>query len=276
MSQQNECSKLLPSDEFYKELNKEIYIKQVYEPFCYDVTSLKSDSRYEDLCHKVARYLTVNESNNKKKISCNHCNLLIYWIFDQINNISAGDTDKIHVAYPYIGNVMSNIMNKYYDVNKSHCVFDFEVPYDNYWKAKKEFYEYCLDYNEINAKKSLKYPECDKYRNYLTKKTDLLAHFKQILSGNKFKKCPHSDGENLKCNPNDILDELSQLKDFPETRNHLADESSNLFLGLSKKNTATAASVAGVSLLGLTLFKVKRIFIYQFEYLIVLLILSYH
>ncbi|KMZ83409.1 hypothetical protein PVBG_06378 [Plasmodium vivax Brazil I] len=167
-------------------------------------------------------------------------------------------------------------MNLYYGKNKSQCSLDINVLYDKYRKAKKEFYEYCLDYEEVNEKKHLTDYECKKYRDYLNTKTDLLAHFKEILSGNNFEKCPNSDGENLKCNPNVILAELSRINDTSETKIDIPDESSKLFLGLSKKNTATAASVAGVSLLGLTLFKVKINFIYQFEYQVVLLILCYH
>ncbi|KMZ88797.1 hypothetical protein PVBG_05709 [Plasmodium vivax Brazil I] len=265
-----------PSEEFYKELDKNPLHPAAYKRYCEKVSNLEHDNRYIELCYKVARFLTVYAADNHKKISCNHCKLLNYWIFEQINNISKGDTSKINVAYPYLQHVISVIMKLYYDSNKSQCPFDIQVPYDNYWKAKKEFYEYCLDYNEINEKKHLTDYECKKYRDYLKTKTDLLANFKEILTGNKYKICSNSDGEKLACDTSVILDELSKINDTSEARNDLTDESSKLFLGLSKKNTATAASVAGVSLLGLTLFKVKKNFIYQFEYQIVLLILCYH
>ncbi|SCA59918.1 VIR protein [Plasmodium vivax] len=266
-----------PSEEFYKKLDKELpHNILIYKKYCVNVDSLESDSRYMETCYKVVRFLTVNEYENNKKISCNHCKLLNYWIFDQIKRISEKDTTKIYVAYPYIGFVMNNIMDKFYGSNKSQCTFDYNVPHDPYWKTKKEFYEYCLDYNEINEKKHLTDYECKKYRDYLKTKTDLLANFKEILTGNKYKKCSNSDGETGACDTSVILDELSKINDTSEARNDLTDESSKLFLGLSKKNTATAASVAGVSLLGLTLFKVKKNFIYQFEYQIGLLILCYH
>ncbi|KNA01739.1 hypothetical protein PVNG_06324 [Plasmodium vivax North Korean] len=168
------------------------------------------------------------------------------------------------------------MMKIYYKSNKSQCIFDIQIPYYQNWEAKKEFYEYCQDYKEINEKKDLALSGCEKYRDYLKKKPHLLANFEQIIADNKLKKCPNSDAETGGCDPKVLLAELLQKKNIPETKNDLPDDSSKLFLGLSKKDTATAASVAGVSLLGLTLFKVKRNFICQFEYKIELLILCYH
>ncbi|SCA60353.1 VIR protein [Plasmodium vivax] len=276
MSQPNQCSKLLPSDEFYNKLNEELRSTLFYTHFCENIGSLKSDSRYIELCYKVVQYLIVNADDNDKKISCNHCKLLNYWIFDQIKRINREYKTNINVAYGHISYVTNIIMQKYYKFSESTCFLDSDVPFDEYRDAKKEFYEYCLDYKEINEKNHLTDTGCDTYNDYLKKKSHLLANFKHILSGNKLQKCPNADGETGGCNPNVLLDELSKINDISETKIDIPDDSSKLFLGLSKKNTATAASVAGVSLLGLTLFKVKIIFIYQFEYQIGLLILCYH
>ncbi|SCO75052.1 VIR protein [Plasmodium vivax] len=255
MSQQNECSKLLPSLEFYNELNTEPGYKLVYRYFCHTIESLTSDRKYIDLCYKIVRYLTVNASDNNEIILCNHCKLLNYWTFEQIKRIYGEDKKQINIAYGHISHVVSNIMRLYYESKKSHCTLDFQVPHDDNWEAKKEFYEYCQDYNEINKRKQLTDPECEKYGNYLKTKKHLLAKLEQILSDNNLKNCPNSDAETGGCDPNALLAELSQKKDFLETKNDLPDESSKLFLGLSKKDTATAASAIGVSLLGLTLFK---------------------
>ncbi|KNA01673.1 hypothetical protein PVNG_06307 [Plasmodium vivax North Korean] len=246
-----------PSDEFYNKLDKELQGTLVYKGFCHTIGSLTSNRKYMELCYKVVRFLTVNEYENNKKISCNHCKLLNYWIFDQIKSINREYETNINVAYGHISTVMSKIMNLYYGKNKSQCTLDTYVPYDNYWEARKEFYEYCLDYEEIKAKKDLTDTECEKYRDYPKTKKHLLANLEQILSGNNFKTCENSNGEKLGCDTNVILGELSKMYDTSEARKDLTDKSSKLFLGLSKKDTATAASAIGVSLLGLTLFKVK-------------------
>ncbi|KMZ96637.1 hypothetical protein PVNG_06298 [Plasmodium vivax North Korean] len=265
-----------PSDEFYNKLDKELQGTLVYKGFCHTIGSLTSNRKYMELCYKVVRFLTVNEYENNKKISCNHCKLLNYWIFDQIKSINREYETNINVAYGHISTVMSKIMNLYYGKNKSQCTLDTYVPYDDYWEARKEFYEYCLNYEEIKAKKDLTYTGCEKYRDYPKRKPHSLDKFKQILSEDNLKNCPNSDGETGGCDPNVLFAEFSKLNDFLETKNGLPGESSKLFLGLSKKDTATAASAIGVSLLGLTLFKVKRILISLFEYQIVLLILFYH
>ncbi|KMZ77402.1 hypothetical protein PVIIG_05624 [Plasmodium vivax India VII] len=276
-SQQNECSKLLPSDEFYDKLNEDLGNTIFYDFYCKDISSiLKPDRRNIELCYKVVKYLIINAYDHKEKLACKDCNLLNYWVFDQIKSINGEDKTKINIAYGYIKHILSMMMKIYYKSNKSQCIFDIQIPYYQNWEAKKEFYEYCQDYKEINEKKDLALSGCEKYRDYLKKKPHLLANFEQIIADNKLKKCPNSDAETGGCDPKVLLAELLQKKNIPETKNDLPDDSSKLFLGLSKKDTATAASVAGVSLLGLTLFKVKRNFIYQFEYKIELLILCYH
>ncbi|VVA00197.1 PIR protein [Plasmodium vivax] len=255
MSNPSDCSMSFPSEKIYKEFDKELLSTLFYPRICEKIDSLKSDSKYVELCYKVVQYLIVNASDNNEKLSCNQCNLLNYWVFDKIKSIIGEDTHKIIVAYGHIRHVLSKMMKTYYKSKKIKCTFDINVPYYKNWEAKKELYEYCLDYEEIKAKKILTDPECNKYRDYLKKKPHLLANFEQIIADNKLKKCPNSDAETGGCDPKVLLAELLQKKNIPETKNDLPDDSSKLFLGLSKKDTATAASVAGVSLLGLTLFK---------------------
>ncbi|KMZ85841.1 hypothetical protein PVBG_01351 [Plasmodium vivax Brazil I] len=171
---------------------------------------------------------------------------------------------------------MSGIINTEYNSNDDLCHLDPLVPYDNNWKAKKEFYEYCYDYKVAKIISTWSDSACKKYQNYLEQKTELYKNFEKILSDTKLNKCTYSYEEEEEeeeeediCNPNVLLEELIRKKELSAAGNqsgsdqNLTGGSSISFLGLPSKGTAsTAASVAGVSLLGLALYKVRRNVIY--------------
>ncbi|VVA00240.1 PIR protein [Plasmodium vivax] len=186
MSKPNDCSKSFPSEEFYDKLNEDPGNTIFYDFYCKDISSiLKPDRRNIELCYKVVKYLIINAYDHKEKLACKDCNLLNYWVFDQIKSINGEDKTKINIAYGYIKHILSMMMKIYYKSNKSQCIFDIQIPYYQNWEAKKEFYEYCQDYKEINEKKDLALSGCEKYRDYLKKKPHLLANFEQIIADNK-------------------------------------------------------------------------------------------
>ncbi|KMZ98479.1 hypothetical protein PVNG_05256 [Plasmodium vivax North Korean] len=164
---------------------------------------------------------------------------------------------------------MSVIINKEYDSNDELCHLDPQVPYDNNWKAKKEFYEYCYDKDVVEFINKINGSTCTKYQNFLEKKTELYNNVDEILSDKNLNKCTYSYEKGDKCDPKVLLKELIPKEEVSEaghqsgSEQNLTGGSSISFLGLPDKRTAsTAASVAGVSLLGLALYRVRRNVIY--------------
>ncbi|KMZ83200.1 hypothetical protein PVBG_06036, partial [Plasmodium vivax Brazil I] len=106
-SKPNDCSKSFPSEEFYDKLNEDLGYTIFYDFYCKDISSiLKPDRRNIELCYKVVKYLIDNSHDNEEKLACNNCNLLNYWVFDQIKRINGEDTKKINVAYGYIKHIL--------------------------------------------------------------------------------------------------------------------------------------------------------------------------
>ncbi|KNA00236.1 hypothetical protein PVNG_05404 [Plasmodium vivax North Korean] len=223
------------------------------------------------VCNTVVNFLINNSQKNNKKISCIRCKLLNYWIKNQIKSIyDAVDKPDTNVVYGYIKTIMSTIIREKYNSNDKLCELELNVLYDEDWKAKKEFYEYCYDYKYVEFINKLNGSTCTKYQNFLENKTELYNNVDKILSDKNLNKCTYSYEEDEeeeveeekkdKCDPKVLLKELIPKEEVsvPGQKN-LTGSSSISFLGLPDKRTAsTAASVAGVSLLGLALYRVRR------------------
>ncbi|KMZ79454.1 hypothetical protein PVIIG_04130 [Plasmodium vivax India VII] len=233
-----------------------------------------------NVCYKVVNFLMNNPQKKNKKISCTRCMLLNYWVYEQIKSIyDAVENPDTNVVYGYIKSIMSGIIKDEYHSNDDLCHLDLNVLYDENWKAKKEFYEYCYDSNVVKLSNIFNGSTCTKYQNYLKKKTELYNNVDKILSDKNLNKCTYSYEEDEeeeveeekkdKCDPKVLLKELIPKEEVSAV-GHQSDSEQNLtggssisFLGLPDKRTAsTAASVAGVSLLGLALYRVRRNAIY--------------
>ncbi|SCO66716.1 Plasmodium vivax Vir protein, putative, partial [Plasmodium vivax] len=260
------CSRLLNSDKFYKTLDVNSPSIKKDDSHCKIIS--KDTHEYEkimNVCYKVVNFLINNSEKKKKKktISCIHCKLLNYWVYEQIKSIyDAVENTDTNVVYGYIKNIMSIIIREKYHSNDQLCHLDPQIPYDENWKAKKEFYEYCYDKDVVKISNVFTGSACTQYQNYLEQKTELYKNFEKILSDTKLNKCTYSKGEGAKCDPKVLLEELIRKKEESAKGHQDASEqnltggSSISFLGLPDKRTAsTAASVAGVSLLGLALYR---------------------
>ncbi|SCO73857.1 Plasmodium vivax Vir protein, putative [Plasmodium vivax] len=195
--------------------------------------------------------------------------LLKYWVYEQIRSIyGAVEKSKTIVVYGYIKNIVSKIISEEYNSNDKLCELDLKVLYDEDWKAKKEFYEYCNDKDTVNLRSIFNDSACTKYKNYLEQKTELYKNFNKVLLDTDLNKCTYSYNGEDKCDPKVLLKELipkevSAAGHQSDSEQNLTGGSSFSFLGLPDKRTAsTAASVAGVSLLGLALYRVRRNAIY--------------
>ncbi|KMZ93721.1 hypothetical protein PVMG_05305 [Plasmodium vivax Mauritania I] len=256
------CTKLLNSEKFYKTLKDNSRPTAIDDPcFKYISDGTPEYNNIMNVCYKVVNFLINNSKKKDKKISCVRCMLLNYWVYEQLKSIyGADEKSDTNVVYGYIKNIMSIIIREKYHSNDQLCELDLKVLYDENWKAKKEFYEYCYDYKVAKVISMFSDSACTKYKNYLEQKTELYKNFEKILSDTNLNKCTYSYDEEDKCDPKVLLEELIRKKEVSAAgQKNLTGDSSISFLGLPDKRTAsTAASVAGVSLLGLALYRVRR------------------
>ncbi|SBT52151.1 PIR Superfamily Protein [Plasmodium ovale wallikeri] len=157
------------------------------------------------------------------------CLLLNYWIYHNLNNIFGAKYDS-HIAFANFQYIWS-YPNQYIIKNtscKEKCKYEIDVYKDEDWGKRKEFYEYCVDYDTIKGMITTYTEKCNDFYEYIKKKEELYKYFEHHRSS-KPTECPKFYQDCKIYNP-DIL--LSQL--------HCRDE--------MDKNQATAKTSAEHSL----------------------------
>ncbi|KMZ97757.1 hypothetical protein PVNG_03340 [Plasmodium vivax North Korean] len=158
---------------------------------------------------------------NNQNISCNRCKLLSYWIYKELYRIFGGDYAKCFNAYSKLQLVWSSaIIDNGYTDDKI-CQLEIFTKFDDKWKLKKEFYEYCEDYEHINVRSKIKHPYCNEYHNYIDRKFLSYPNIDRDFVKQMLKIYSNLYRKKEKCDVSFDLDELMKNKDtlkvkFPE------------------------------------------------------------
>ncbi|GAW79201.1 variable surface protein [Plasmodium gonderi] len=184
---------MLPSQIFYSKL-KETFTEGKYgNIFCVgrSENSLTEYPKIQSFCSNIIYYLkkdNLSLNNNPNKDM--YCNLLGYWIYDQlVNYFNKDKRDAMHI-YGKIVSVWNINFKINTNANISKCILDSEMLNHNDWDKRMKLYEYYVDY-ELYVKQHIsKIDDCEKFYKYIKDKENLYDHFMAPCYGNNKQRCP--------------------------------------------------------------------------------------
>ncbi|CAI7719348.1 variable surface protein Vir16/32 [Plasmodium vivax India VII] len=207
------CSSALPSKNFYDKWDSHLNSIKDYYDICKE-DKYKNNDKFLKLCSMALLYLrNYDKSTERKSLPCNRCRLFNYWIVDQLNKTFGGERN---LAFGFLNFIVNKVRDNSQFIKNNECELDLEVSSDDKWEEKKEFYEYVIDYFQINTRDKLNHETCKKYINYLQDKSSLNTYIKKILPDVKdnklskiYGKCRNVNQKillsKLQNNPNDLI-----------------------------------------------------------------------
>ncbi|CAG9473074.1 unnamed protein product [Plasmodium vivax] len=176
----------------------------------------KNDTKIKRTCAKLLKYLKTNyEEENKGDLKDHHCNLLSYWIYEQLDkkfNDKFGTLISIYGGFQLI---LSNVLKDSNEPQASECLRSVHLLTFNNWKESKDLYDYCVDYDKIKELANSSYEKCKIYEEYIKGKSELYKKFEKLYIPEYKKKNP---GFYEKCkgyNPEIVIGELKCDEKFP-------------------------------------------------------------
>ncbi|SCA60195.1 VIR protein [Plasmodium vivax] len=217
----NATSIELPSQIFYHYLN---FFNEEYKQHYKECKSLNTphnkDMKIIRTCEKLVNYLKTNyeEEENKGDLKDHHCNLLSYWIYEQLDKKIKSGFHAILPTYAEYQMILSYVLNGPNASQAHKCLRNVSVfAFDN-WKERKDLYDYCVDYDKIIKLADTSYEKCKKYEKYIQEKSPLYEKFDNLYIPEYKKKNP---GFYKKCkgyNPEIVIGELKCDVKFSEER----------------------------------------------------------
>ncbi|KMZ88878.1 hypothetical protein PVBG_06075 [Plasmodium vivax Brazil I] len=266
----NATSIELPSQIFYHYLN---FFNEEYKQHYKECKSLNTphnkDMKIIRTCEKLVNYLKTNyeEEENKGDLKDHHCNLLSYWIYEQLDKKIKSGFHAILPTYAEYQMILSYVLNGPNASQAHKCLRNVSVfAFDN-WKERKDLYDYCVDYDKIIKLADTSYEKCKKYEKYIQEKSPLYEKFDNLYIPEYKKKNP---GFYKKCkgyNPEIVIGELKCDVKFSEERSKGDSHGQGLsgstfFSGQNSDSTKTFGNVfLGVVVTSMTsgmLYKVNK------------------
>ncbi|SBT57678.1 PIR Superfamily Protein [Plasmodium ovale wallikeri] len=164
----------LHSVKFYNDINKDDSELSNYTQQCEKLIVKKDNDAMKTVCKMFLRHLEKSSVWNVSNPQYDYCLLLNYWIYDRLTHI-------------------------FVDKDNSDLAFN--------WKERKEFYEYCVDYDMINGLINFSGDKCNYFYEYIKRKEELYKHFQHICS-TESEKCPKFYEECKQNDPNLLLSKL--------------------------------------------------------------------
>ncbi|SCA60430.1 Plasmodium vivax Vir protein, putative [Plasmodium vivax] len=152
-----------------------------------------------------------DKSNKSESLTCNRCKLFNYWILDHLNKTFK---DNYNLAFNWLYFVVNTVRDNSEVIRENNCELDFQISSDVKWKVKKEFYEYLIDYFQINTRAKLDHENCQKYQNYLQNNSLLNTYIEDILPEVEKKDLSKIYGKCQKVNQESLLSKLQNNTDY--------------------------------------------------------------
>ncbi|KMZ83272.1 hypothetical protein PVBG_05899 [Plasmodium vivax Brazil I] len=199
--------KELPSEKLYDWLNSNLTSTAQYYSDCYTLKdSYKQDDRIIGLCARVVKYIKNKPYiSNGEHLKDHHCNLLSYWIYEQLVSYYGDNSNETFHVFADILRVLSGL--KYY-LNNNKCELNSSIPIIPDRQEKKELYKYCIDYKTILEKSKHRKDQCNEYYKYVQKKIQLYKKYETFCSSSDKRNCPDFYENCKKNDPKVLLDQL--------------------------------------------------------------------
>ncbi|SBT73598.1 PIR protein [Plasmodium ovale] len=251
----------LHSVKFYNDINKDDSELSNYTQQCEKLNVKKDNDEMKTVCKMFLRHLEKSSVWNFENHGYDICLLLNYWIYDKLTNIFGGKdaSDIAFSNFQYIWSYPEEYITKNTSC-KQKCKYEIDVYKDDDWKERKEFYEYCVDYDMINGLINFSGDKCNYFYEYIKRKEELYKQFQHICS-TESAKCPKFYEECKEKDPNLLLsklhcrDEMDQKKAAAHASAFQSESASGLRspvsglsgdeYGSSKTETASGTSQIG-------------------------------
>ncbi|KMZ77403.1 hypothetical protein PVIIG_05625 [Plasmodium vivax India VII] len=209
----------LPSKNFYNYLKSSNEgLNQHYEE-CKSLYSLpNTDSKIIKICEKLVNYLKTNyeEEENNGDLKDHHCNLLSFWIYEQLNKKIKGTLPPIIPIYGGYQLILSDVLKDPKESQAIDCLRNVSVfAFDN-WKDRKDLYDYCVDYDDIIKIAASSYEKCKEYEEYIKGKSRLYKQFDSLYTSTYNKENTKFYEKCKSYNPESVLPTLKCEQKFPE------------------------------------------------------------
>ncbi|SCO70282.1 VIR protein [Plasmodium vivax] len=210
------CSEDLPSQSFYKSLGEYMYSLDEYDQYCVlGNSNYQHNESVKSLCRHLLKNLNHNSQINvNESVPCNHYKLLSYWLYNQIEKVFTPrfvETERKKI-YEELTSIWKDFVSSPFRRNLNNCqpepVTVFDDDDNNNWKVRKEFYEYCEDYNTLKKSCTHSFSTCGKYYDYLENKSDLYNQFLTLNLNKPQDKYSSSYEKYKKFDPRTLLDNL--------------------------------------------------------------------
>ncbi|SBT53317.1 PIR Superfamily Protein [Plasmodium ovale wallikeri] len=156
--------------------SKELISEKFYDAMNSDYSDL---SKYSQKCNEITVKSSKiwNEGNSQYDISI----LLNYWIYEKLTGIYGDDdNDKItsvFIALQYVWQYY-NYTPKI-EAYHQKCNPNIDVVNHPDWNKRKEFYDYCIDYNTLYVTATNYDNKCEEYYKIIRSKIPLYQYFGQ-------------------------------------------------------------------------------------------------
>ncbi|SBS99968.1 PIR Superfamily Protein [Plasmodium ovale curtisi] len=241
--------KELISEKFYDAMNSDYSDLSKYSQKCNEITVSQPKDKMIEICKKYLRFLENskiwNEGNPQYDISI----LLNYWIYENLIGIyGADDNGKINTGFSALQYVW-----QYYNytpkIETYHqkCNPNIDVVNHPDWNKRKEFYDYCIDYNTLYVT-ATNYPnKCEEYYKIIKSKIPLYQYFDQKCLTDQ-NNCPKFYKP---CKPYNPETFISILPCHSEIQNKEAAANATVGHSPSEKELGSGAHVHGSGLSGI-------------------------
>ncbi|VVA00225.1 PIR protein [Plasmodium vivax] len=166
----NVLSTGLPSENFYKTLNHDRNGLNKYENECKSLCSKTKVFDNKIVCSLLLRYLeSASKRSQIDDSTYDNCILFNYWLYGELERrYRYKYNSKVIPAFGELNREWSNLIE---DVSKTSyynkCKPDFEIPYQDDWKKRKELYDYCVNYETLSRTANNYNNSCKKIYRYI-------------------------------------------------------------------------------------------------------------
>ncbi|SCA59646.1 VIR protein [Plasmodium vivax] len=202
----------LLSGKFYNDLNHNTEGSGKYLKYCDLLNSVHKGKIFKIYCAQMVKYLkTKYSTTNRKNYEFDDCTLLNYWIIGKLVQYYGSHTDSNFIqAFGALKLIWSNIIPDDSSISSNNiCNSLFDIYNQADWYKRKEFYDYCVDYDTLLNTANSYDKSCEEYYMYIESKIPIYKHIKKLCTPENAITCPNFYA---KCKERDPQILLSKLK----------------------------------------------------------------
>ncbi|KMZ95253.1 hypothetical protein PVMG_05891 [Plasmodium vivax Mauritania I] len=210
----------LPSENFYGLLTSDINHRK-YDEECKKYNGPGKGSRnITRLCSKHVKYVKINPStiSNESHFKNNYCDLLSYWVYEQLNKHFNDEASDVLEAYNEFQNILDKVSPDHNEFKANECFREYNIFAATDFKERKLLYDYYVDYNTI-LEKSAETNKCRDYYKYVQSKQRLYDIFEKHCISDGSAQCPEFYKDCKDYNPKEVLDTFICHDDMPQKYN---------------------------------------------------------